>query len=116
LLNLSIKGAKGVLFSVKGGEGLTLGAVNASGELIGKAVRKDAAIFFGMSIDRSLDDDVKLTLIATGLKENVPNGFSLNPFKGIKRGNEHPYESSQTGAETYTALTGNGKVIPGSSK
>ncbi len=69
LLNLSIKGARAVLFSVKGGEDLTLGGVNAAGQLIAKSVRKDAVIFFGMSIDRRQDDDVKLTLIATGLKE-----------------------------------------------
>ena len=69
LLNLSIEGAEGVLFSVKGGRQLTLGAVNAAGELIGKSVKKNAAIFFGMSLDESLDDGVKLTLIATGLKQ-----------------------------------------------
>lgn len=69
LLNLSIKGARGVLFSVKGGQELTLGGVNAAGELISKTVRKNASIFFGMSIDNSLEDGVKLTLIGTGLKE-----------------------------------------------
>ena len=69
LLNLSIKGAEGVLFSVKGGQELTLGGVNAAGELISKIVKKRAAIYFGMSIDDSLEDTVKLTLIATGLKE-----------------------------------------------
>ncbi len=69
LLNLSINDAQGVLFSVKGGEELTLGAVNAAGELIGKSVKKNAAIFFGMSIDNRLEDTVKLTLIATGLKQ-----------------------------------------------
>ena len=77
LLNMSIKGAQGVLFSVKGGHTLSLGGVNAAGELIGNTVRKNATIFFGMSIDESLDDTVKLTLIATGLKENgVPGSFS----------------------------------------
>jgi len=69
LLNLSIKGARGVLFSIKGGDDLTLGGVNAAGELINKSVRKDATIFFGMSIDNALGDMVKLTLIATGLKQ-----------------------------------------------
>ena len=69
LLNISIKGADGVLFSVKGGHELTLGGVNAAGELIGKSVKKKAAIFFGMSLDETLEDNVKLTLIATGLKE-----------------------------------------------
>jgi len=69
LLNLSIKGARGVLFSVKGGDDVTLGGVNAAGELIGKTVRRDATIFFGMSLDPSLGDMVKLTLIGTGLKQ-----------------------------------------------
>lgn len=110
LLNLSIKGARGVLFSVKGGEGLTLGAVNASGELIGKSVRKDAAIFFGMSIDRTLEDDVKLTLIATGLKENVPHGFSLNPFKGLKRRSDlRAAPAAPNSLDAHASLGGNGK-------
>ena len=69
LLNLSIKGAEGVLFSVKGGAELTLGGVNAAGELIGKSVRKEASILFGMSIDENMEDSVKLTMIATGLKD-----------------------------------------------
>lgn len=69
LLDISIKGAKGVLFSVKGGEELTLGGVNAAGELISNSVSKDADIFFGMSIDDSYEDRVSMTLIATGLKQ-----------------------------------------------
>ena len=68
LLNLSIMGARGVLFSIKGGESLTLGGVNAAGELISKTVRKNATIFFGMSIDRSLEDEIKLTLIGDWTK------------------------------------------------
>ena len=68
LLNVSVKNAKGVLFSVKGGHELTLGGVNAAGKLIGNHVEKDASIFFGLSIDPELEDKVKLTLIATGLK------------------------------------------------
>ena len=71
LLNLSIDRAKGVLFMVKGGpQGLTLGGVNEAGELISSTVRKDANIFFGMSVDESMGDQVRLTLIATGLTHN----------------------------------------------
>ena len=69
LLNMSIKGAEGVLFSVKGGDELTLCGVNAAGQLIGKSVKNKASIFFGMSIDNGLEDSVKLTMIATGLKQ-----------------------------------------------
>lgn len=70
LLDISIKGAKGVLFSVKGGEELTLGGVNAAGELISKSVSKDADIYFGMSIEDDFEDRVSMTLIATGLKQD----------------------------------------------
>ena len=74
LLNMSIKGAQGVLFTVKGGHNLSLGGVNAAGELISSTVRKNATVFFGMSIDDELEDSVKLTLIATGLKDSKPLG------------------------------------------
>lgn len=83
LLNLSIRGARGVLFSVKGGDDLTLGGVNAAGELISKAVHRDASIFFGMSIDPSLGDMVKLTLIATGLRQDRGFGKATGKFKGL---------------------------------
>ncbi len=88
LLNLSIRGAKGVLFSVKGGDDLTLGGVNAAGELINKAVHRDASIFFGMSIDPSLGDMVKLTLIATGLRQDRGLGNVAGAFKGLLPGVE----------------------------
>jgi cell division protein FtsZ len=71
LLNLSIDNAKGVLFMFKGGsQSLSLGGVNSAGNLIAETVRKDANIFFGMGIDESMGEEVRLTLIATGLNSN----------------------------------------------
>jgi cell division protein FtsZ len=93
LLNMSIKGAQGVLFSVKGGSELTLGGVNAAGELISKSVRKDADIYFGMSVDDNYEDNVRMTLIATGLKQDEfarvmggsrNNGGGNFQFTGLK--------------------------------
>ena len=70
-LRVAIDKAKGVLFMFKGGsEALTLGGVNAAGELISSTVRKDANIFFGMGMDDQMGDQVKLTLIATGLVQD----------------------------------------------
>lgn len=71
LLNLSINGAKGVLFSVKGGHEVTLGGVNEAGRIIRKAVDSRAHIFFGMNVDHNMDGAIKLTMIATGLKEDT---------------------------------------------
>ena len=83
LLNMSIKGAQGVLFSVKGGRNLSLGGVNAAGELISSTVRKNATVFFGMSIEDDLEEGVKLTLIATGLRDSKPQGGGA--FGGLMR-------------------------------
>ncbi len=85
LLDTGIEGAKGVLFTVKGGPKLTLGQVNAAGRFISKAVDPDCTIFFGMHILQEMGDEVRLTLIATGIPDKpakvaapVPsgNGFS----------------------------------------
>ena len=67
LLNLSISGAKGVLLSVKGGPQLTVGGVNAAGEMMARHVKPKVPVLYGMSIDPSLEDQVEVTLIATGL-------------------------------------------------
>ena len=66
LLDVSIDGAKGVLFNITGGSSLTLFEVNEAAQIIGKAVDPEANIIFGVSLDPSMDNEVKLTLIATG--------------------------------------------------
>lgn len=67
LLNLSIAGARGILFSVRGGHDLTQGKVDAAGAFIERSVRNKPRILFGTTVDPRLDDEVHLTLIATGL-------------------------------------------------
>jgi len=70
LLNMSIDGAKGVLFCVNGGSRLTLGEVNAAGEFIAAKIDPRATIFFGMVNSEAMQDKVRLTLIATGIPED----------------------------------------------
>ena len=67
LLNLSMKGARGVLFTVKGGRELTPGKVEAANVLISSALGTKARVLFGMSVDSHMEDGVQLTLIAAGL-------------------------------------------------
>jgi len=66
LLDVSIEGAKGVLFNVTGGSDLTLHEVHAAAEVIEQVVDPNANIIFGMVNDLKLDDEVKITIIATG--------------------------------------------------
>jgi cell division protein FtsZ len=71
LLELSIDGAKGVLFNIYGGEDLGIQEVYEAADIIAKAADPDAQIIFGATIDPSLRDEVRITLIATGF-DSVP--------------------------------------------
>ena len=67
LLDISIDGAKGILFNVSGGPSLTLGDVNDTGNFIAEKVDPSALIFFGMGNKEDLGDKVKITVISTGI-------------------------------------------------
>ena len=69
LLEISIEGAKGVLFNITGGNDLTMAEVDEAAKQIAAAVDPDANIIFGATIDESLVDQVKISVIATGFDE-----------------------------------------------
>ncbi len=69
LLEISIEGAKGVLFNITGGNDLTMAEVDDAAKQISAAVDPDANIIFGATIDETLVDQVKITVIATGFDE-----------------------------------------------
>jgi cell division protein FtsZ len=66
LLDVSINGARGVLFNAVGGKSLTLFEINEAAEVIRQAVDPDANIIFGVGYDESMANDIRITLIATG--------------------------------------------------
>jgi len=66
LLETSIEGAKGVLLNITGGPSLGLFEVNEAADIIQQAADPEANIIFGAVIDESLDDEVRVTVIATG--------------------------------------------------
>lgn len=66
LLDVSISGSKGVLFNVSGGSSLTLFECNEAAEVIAQAVDPEANIIFGVVFDPKMDNEVQITIIATG--------------------------------------------------
>jgi cell division protein FtsZ len=68
-LNVTIRGAQRVLFNISGGEDMTLFEVNEVAEYIGNAIDNTADITFGAVIDPTLDDVIRVTLIAAGMEE-----------------------------------------------
>ena len=63
----SINGAKGVVFNLRGGETLGLNEINNSIKLINDRIDDNANIIFGTVIDKSLKDEIIVTVIATGI-------------------------------------------------
>jgi len=69
LLDLSIEGARGVLFNVAGGNDLTMFEVDEAARIISSSADADANIIFGAVIKDDLVDQVRITVIATGFDE-----------------------------------------------
>lgn len=66
LLEISMDGARGVLFNIMGGPDLTMSEVDEAAKIIASAADPDANIIFGAIIDESMRDQIKITVIATG--------------------------------------------------
>ncbi len=72
LLETSIEGAKGVIINITGGEDLGLHEVNTAAELVQRSVDPEANIIFGTVTDTTMNDEIKITVIATGFEKNQP--------------------------------------------
>ena len=69
LLETSIEGARGVIINITGGEDLGLQEVNTAAELIQRSVDPEANIIFGTVVDPNMNDEIKITVIATGFEQ-----------------------------------------------
>ncbi len=69
LLEISIDGAKGILFNITGGPDLTMSEVDEAAKIISQKAEADANVIFGATINDKMVDQVKITVIATGFDE-----------------------------------------------
>jgi cell division protein FtsZ len=72
LLDVTIDGARGILFNVTGGDDLSLFEVNEAAEIIRETAHPEANIIFGAVIDEALTDEVRITVVATGFDTSAP--------------------------------------------
>jgi cell division protein FtsZ len=91
LLEVSIDGARGILFNIIGGNDLSMHEINAAAEAITNAADPDANIIFGATIDEKLDGEVIITVVATG--------FDASYFA-----NRSPEEGQQPAAPAATIV------------
>jgi len=85
LLEVSIDGAKGILFTVTGGSNLGMYEVTEAAKVITESADSQAKIIFGAIIDESLKDEIKVTVIATGFSERPP----IAPVKTMMAGGSY---------------------------
>ncbi len=79
LLEISINGARGILFNITGGQDMTMSEVNEAAQIISQAADPDANIIFGAAIDDAMGDEVKISVIATGFDETYNGSKLFNP-------------------------------------
>jgi cell division protein FtsZ len=72
LLETTLEGAKGILLSITGGRDLSLWEVNEAARAVQEAAHPDANIIFGAMLDDKLEDEVWITVVATGYSEDRP--------------------------------------------
>ena len=95
LLDVSIEGARSIIFNIKGGEDMSLFEVNEAAEVIRANAHPECNIIFGAVIDPNVKDDIQLTVIATGFDRPKPKDqfdFVGSAFNG----NGHGGQSSTT--------------------
>lgn len=69
LLEISMEGARGVLFNIIGGPDLTMSEVDEAAKIISSSADSDANIIFGATIDESMHDQLRITVVATGFDQ-----------------------------------------------
>ncbi len=72
LLDVTIDGARGILFNVTGGTDLGLYEINQAATIIRETAHPDVNLIFGAVIDETMQDEVRITVIATGFERGVP--------------------------------------------
>ena len=101
LLETSINGAKGVLVNVTGSMDIGLDEVEQAATLVQQAAHPDANIIFGATFDENMEDEIRVTVIATGFEEE--NGqqrtISEKPFSAAEKKVEQAAEEEKNGAE-----------------
>jgi cell division protein FtsZ len=78
MLEMSIEGARGILFTITGGVNLGMNDVNEAAKIITASAEDDAKIIFGTCIDPKMKDEIKITVVATGFDGQLGRGSEIS--------------------------------------
>ena len=98
LLEISIEGAKGILYNIIGGPDMTMSEVSDASAIIANAADKDANIIFGATVNENMGSNIKISVIATGFdnysyaSKNVFGAYGRSSQKKFGLDKEQPVE------------------------
>ncbi|MBL8130659.1 MAG: cell division protein FtsZ [Anaerolineae bacterium] len=95
LLDVTIDGARGILFNITGGKDLSLFEVNEAAAIIKESAHPEVNLIFGAQIDENLGDEVRITVIATGFEHSPRVGRRLEQQQPILRTQPAPSRQTQ---------------------
>ena len=99
----TVDGARGILINITGGENLTLMEINEASEMIQKNAHEDAHIIFGSVIDQQMEDEIRVTVIATGFDQATESPVEVRPkLRKVVGGN--PQIESDDSASSFKHL------------
>jgi len=97
LLDVSIDGARGILFTITGGANLGMHEVAEAAKVITASADENAKVIFGAVIDEEMKDDVRVTVVATGFEDRVSkmvNNFREEDGRNFFAGNRNFYSTN----------------------
>ncbi|CAN5125457.1 cell division protein FtsZ [soil metagenome] len=109
LLEVTMDGARGVLFNIVGGNDLTMTEVDEAAKIISSSADPDANIIFGATIDETMHDQIRITVVATGfdqtkqrLQQFVAPHYSRNQQQPEVKEYNSPFVTQGTSSNTYS--------------
>lgn len=119
LLDMSIDGARGIVFTITGGPDLGMNEVSDAAKVITSAADEDAKIIFGAVIDEKMSDQIKITVVATGFDGKGKSGskpelksYTPNPFIESKKEKDNSSTSPWTDKKIKTPTIKNIPLKP----
>jgi cell division protein FtsZ len=101
LLDVTIDGARGILFNVTGGDDMTLFEVNEAAAIIKETAHPDVNLIFGAVVDPGMGDEIRVTVIATGFEQ--ASAVTPAPSAAVRR---QPSRADTDDAKLYRARSG----------
>lgn len=105
LLDVTIDGARGILFNVTGGPNLSLYEINQAASVIRETAHPDVNLIFGAVVDEDMGDEIRITVIATGFERAIPSMHRMTPPRTTERRPTRPpvRESAPAPASTSSS-------------